>query len=465
MKRVVLTLISITLVICTYSQNVKTENTCNFFLIKEQNTEVTIQKEILRKGETRLFAGESLLSYVMVFSPGSKSGEIIQKVNRIKGISATYTGDRIQIQVILPNGAQKPMPDIIPKEAAITDVRLSFTGNGTYKKAFLVKNFQKILVDDGPVLDMFAGKIPLNKGDYSIFIESLESRKIFKLSGITSYTLENDWICVEGETEKGRKTKFVVDFGAESTTLSKKSIAKGTEIIPLEMAEFSPEGKKSLDAFSHGASGKVENIAGIAYLDILSLGKIEIPNCRVTVLNEFPKVFRELGVDGIIGRDILLKTDLLKIKNLIKSDGEQVLEFSESEKNLNGYTYMIPFRFAGGHLFFEGTINGSKIDFLFDSGAGGSWISKDFLNSNNVPYIIEDTETKIAYGIDGKGIEYKITSIKNVCIHPLCLDNMAFNMSDIFVLENIGLVRDAALLGMNFLRNYRHIAFDFTENP
>jgi len=63
---------------------------CNFFLIKEHNGEVFIEKVILNKNEKRVFEDESILSYIMVFNPGSKSGELIQKDNRVHSFEVQY---------------------------------------------------------------------------------------------------------------------------------------------------------------------------------------------------------------------------------------------------------------------------------------------------------------------------------------------------------------------------------------
>ena len=444
--------------------DINNKKTCNFFLIKEENKEVIIEKVELTEGQVQVFKDENLLSFVMIFPAGSKSGELIQKTQRIKGIVARYTKGKIKISILNIDGSQKEMPDIDIDKAINTNVKLSVTGANGYKKIYIIEKYDKIKEDDGPVLDMFAGKIPLNPGDYSFFIECFEAKESKFINGSTSYEIFHDWITIMCKMPDGKLARFVVDFGASTTVIPRKLLSANAKVSGLKMVEYSANGKKTSDAVMPGASGTVDNIAGITILDEFSFGNIVLTDFKVTVLNKFPKVFNDLGIKGILGRDILKETDLIEINNLNNENPEKNIVFTKKEKKFFDATYEIPFKIAGGYLFMDGKINNNKVSFLFDSGSGNSWISSDFLKENYIPYKIIEQNNKTTYGLDGKGIEYKSIEVENIQIGHVNYNNMQFEMGKIFVLENLGIINNAGLLGMNFLFNYKKIVFDFRKN-
>lgn len=84
--------------------------TANFFLIREVNNNVIVEKVSLNENELKVFKDKSIVSYVMVFPSGSKSGEIVEKEQRIDGIIARYINNNITIIEV----------NIIPQKTGIT---------------------------------------------------------------------------------------------------------------------------------------------------------------------------------------------------------------------------------------------------------------------------------------------------------------------------------------------------------
>ncbi len=107
---------------------------CNFFLIKEVRNEVHIEKVTLTEGQVQVFNDESLLSYVMVFSPGSKSGELIQQSQRVNGIVTQFSNSTIKVSILNKDGTQREMPVIDLKDATNSVVRFNITGVARYKQ-------------------------------------------------------------------------------------------------------------------------------------------------------------------------------------------------------------------------------------------------------------------------------------------------------------------------------------------
>jgi len=449
-------------VICMIAAVPGDKKTCNFFLIKENNGEVFIEKVILNKNEKRVFKDKSILSYIMVFNPGSKSGELIQKDNRVQAFEVHYDDDGISVNILNGDGTRKKMPVIDPQRAANMIIRLNITGADGYKKAYRIENFETIIEDHGPVLDIFSGKIPLLLGDYSFLTESHESNTVSIIEGNARYDLIRDWITIKCLLPGGKEGCFVVDFGAASTVVSREALPENIDIRNFQMVEYSSEGKKVSNAVVSGATGTVDNIAGITTLPQFGFGDIIIDNFDITVLNNFPDPFLEQGITGIIGRDILAKTNTVTITNLDDPSGKHELIFSADP--VTDGDHSIPFTFGGGHLFVKGNINQTPVSFLLDTGAGKSFISTDFINTHKIPYKTIESEKKTAMGLDGKGVEYELVKISNIRIGDIELDQLEFLLSEMYIFESMGLENDAALLGMEFLNQYPKVTFDLINN-
>lgn len=437
---------------------------CNFFLIKDVGNEVVIERVSLTEGELKVFKTEALLSYIMVFPAGSKSGEIIEKSNRINGITALYSNGIIKISIIRKDGLQKSMPDIDLELARKTNVRLNITGSNGYEKAFIVERFESVKEDDGPVLDIFSGQIPLKQGDYSFFIECMEAKSSKSIVGVVPYLLHRGWITVNCKLSDGTVGRFVVDFGATTTLIPKNMLPPGNEILKLQMVEHSSEGVNISKAVSEGASGKVENIGGVTVIKEFQVGNLTLNDLKVTVLDDFPKPFIDAGIDGVIGRDVLLKASYVEITNLDNENALQELHFKSLLNNKDLPDYKISFNIAGGgNIYFKGKIKNIPVDFFFDSGSGSSIVNKKFLDDNEIEYTLSEQDKKTSYGIDGKGTDYHEIKLFGIQVGDISIENMICNMSDLNVLQSFGMKENTCLLGMDFLSEYSKVIFDFNE--
>ena len=457
-----LTLLLLVIQIALFS--LKAENkTCNFFLIKESGSEVILEKAQLTENEVKVFTDPRIISYIMVFNPGSKSGELIQQDQQIKGIIARYSNGKIYISILRKDNSQKEMPTLDLELAKNTDVRLNITGANGYKKVYLIESFETIKDGEGPVLDMFASKGPLKNGEYSFCTESMESLGEIALEGSVPYEIYKGWITVNCKLPNGKTGRFVVDFGAAQTTISKQELPENFPIQKLEMVEYSSAGTKVSNAVAAGASGTIDNIAGVAFLNEFALGNIKIPNQKVMVVQSFPEILIEYNIAGIIGRDILLKSNVFEIHNLDIPDGDHKLIFSKNLNPRQSPNYSIPYKMAGGYLTFDGKIENIPVSYIFDSGAASTYINKDFLDNSGISYKVISDKKETSMGLDGKGSEHTTVQLKNVRIGNVILKEKNFFAGNTFALDNIGLNDKTVLLGLDFLRNYNDVVFDFNN--
>lgn len=437
--------------------------TCNFFIIKEIENDVIVEKTKLKEGEFQVIKDEGYLNYVPVFSPGSKSGDLITLSQRQQGIIVGLMNGKIIVKLLCQDGTQKDMPTIDPELASQVDTRINITGANGFKKAVMIEQNGRTIADHGPVMDMFAGAVELKPGDYSFMIESLEPKSNVVLEGSIPYELYQGWLMVKCTLESGKSGKFVVDFGAATTVISQELLPEYAEIETFHVVEYSSEGKNVREGTVAGASGEVDNVAGISLLKNIRLGTITLDEIKVQVLKEFPRVFAELGINGIIGRDVLMRTDLVEITGLKGSD-DQKLVFMKKESPVKVSDMQISFNFAGGgQIFIDGSIQDTPIHFFFDSGASHSSISQEIIKENDICYSLTDNEKRTAYGLDGKGLEFETIEIDNVQIGELERSTRQFDMTDIFALQQSGAREKTALLGMDFLLNYKTVCFDLVD--
>jgi len=439
--------------------------TSNLFLVKESGEDVVVEKAAININEMKVFRGEGLLSYIAVFAPGSKSGNLITRDQRIAGLIARYVEGKIIIKILNEDGSQKDMPDIDLIEAAGTDVRFNITGANGYQKAYLIEGYSRVREADGPVLDMFAGRMELHEGDYSFMTECMESRGTDFIRGEAPYRIHRGWITVLCRLPGGREGRFVVDFGSTTTVIPKDLLSPEAEILKLEVVEYSSEGKRKAMAHLPGASGSVENIAGFSVMEEFVFGDIQLEDFRVTVLDEFPEPFAEAGIDGVLGRDVLLKAGVVEIMGLKGSAGDKNIIFTGNVEEKKEGGLVVPFNFAGGgQIYINGSISNVPVQFLLDTGSGESVLNREFLEENGISYITSGEGKRTAYGIDGKGIEYETVEVDDVTVGKIDPGAMSFNVHDVHALAHVGAADRTGLLGMDFLSRYSRAVFDFSSN-
>jgi len=461
MKKFYLLFVLLQIISSAFAQS---QETCNFFLIKEENNDIAIEKVLLNKDEVRVFRDKNLISYILVFDPGSKSGDLMKKDQRLDGIIARFADGKILTSIIKQDGTKKKMPDIDIKKAKNIDIRFSITGANGYEKAYLIEKYNTIKTDNGPVLDVFGGSIKLEKGDFSMLTECTESMGTVVIEGSVPYEIYNGWITIFCTLPNGKSGRFVVDFGATTTVIEQKFLQRDAIIQKYQIVEYSSDGIKRSNAIIPGATGSVDNIEGTTILSELILGDIKLNDFKATVVKSFPEIFHDYEIMGILGRDLLMKTEKIDIRNLNESNAQQNIIFSSNFNKEAECDYILPLKIAGGHLFIDGHIQNVPITFLFDSGSGKSNIDKKFLENNNISYnIMSGTKTTLT-GLDGKGIDHELIKLKRVNLNKIDIDEMEFYIGDTFILKHMGFKDDTALLGMNFLKHFKNVCFDFSSN-
>ncbi|PIQ30747.1 MAG: hypothetical protein COW63_09250, partial [Bacteroidetes bacterium CG18_big_fil_WC_8_21_14_2_50_41_14] len=410
---------------------------------------------------TEIFNDTTIITPVFSLGEGL-NGDMIQKERRKGILIAQCKNNMLKYRFRDAAGNEKPLPDMNPKELEKLNIRVNVKGTNGIQKVFLIENYNTIKEDNGPVIDMFGGKIPLQEGDYIITTETKKNIKTSVLSGSVNFKIIDNWMVVPVKTGSGEAVDFIVDLAATSTVISKTILPESAVIRKMEMVEYSANGNNTKEATMQGATGSTQagTLLGKTNLEQLEIGEVKVDDVDASVLISFPEKLQKAGIVGILGSDVLLRANVLTFHDVNSQNGTMV--FGDETELKSNPSIQIPFSIAGGLLFADGTIGEALIKFLLDTGARESILSNEFAKENHINYSIVD-QNKTITGIDGKSKNALLVEVPSIGIDRFKFQNEQIVLGDIAALQSFGLSNDAAILGMTFFRKFSTVSFDFNN--
>jgi len=432
---------------------------CNCFLLTEKNEILEIEKVYIQEGNTEIFNDTTIITPVFSLGEGL-NGDMIQKERRKGILIAQCKNNMLKYRFRDAAGNEKPLPDMNPKELEKLNIRVNVKGTNGIQKAFLIENYNTINEDNGPVIDMFGGKIPLQDEDFIITTESKKNLKTSVLSGTVIFKTIDNWMVVPVKIGSVETVDFIVDLAATSTVISKTILPESAVIRKMEMVEYSAKGNNTKEATMQGATGSTQTgtLLGKTKLEQLEIGEVKVADVDASVLINFPEKLQKAGIVGILGSDVLLRANVLTFHEVTSQNGTMVFG-DETEVKINP-SIQIPFSIAGGLLFADGTIGEALIKFLLDTGARETILSNEFAKENHITYSIVD-HNKTITGIDGKSKNALLVEVPSIGLDRFKFHNERIVLGDVAALQSFGLSKDAAILGMTFFRKFSTVSFDF----
>lgn len=422
----------------------KNEGQLNLERLKISNNAVEVFP-INEKSET--------LSIIFAYSPGM-SGDFV-KLNEKKMMIATCRGGQLQIKIRKEDGTEKELPALNAANYEKFNIRVNVTGK-TIKKAFKAIPNKEIEVDkDGPVIDMFGGKIPIGENDYAITVEITEPKSIISKSGEAD--LEYDkYLFVKAKLDNGKAIDFIVDFAAAQSILVKNILPATAELTEAKSVEYSEKGKRILDYAAGGAGGAVKGLMFTKAAGF-EIGNVKFLNQEFLVIDALPKLAgREIG--GIIGLDLLQQAKKVSISFPIKPDDKGRLVFADNSlKNLQG-EFKIPFSVAFNHLYLKGSLGNQSIEFILDTGSPDSIITTETARLANIK---ESKNIELAIkGLDGNPLLAQKTELSGLKIGDSIIPQIPVMIADLPIFQQRGISK-TGLLGNSFLKQFSRIEVDF----
>ncbi len=429
------------------------EADCRLFVLVEGDGAVELQAIALAEGETQVLAGEDVITIVAPVSAGT-SGDLVQRSQTKRMPIVRCQGGELRIAFQAPDGSRREYPGVKMADLLQYDIRVNVSGSSV-KRAFMVRGYETVEVDDGPVLDMFAGRIPLGERDYSVTTETKVREVLAAVAG--SAPLEYDTLLfAKGIFPDGSAAFVIVDLGAGGTVVAKKFLPADVEIAEVVAVEYSEEGARQRAGQMQGAGGEVGGFLGNARLPDLRVGGIRFEEPVVRVLEELPRFFdREVG--AILGLDLIRRGGVVALG--YGAGGEAYLELSSERSRSEGFMEL-PFSLAANHIFIDGAINAEPVTFMLDTGARGSIVSASLAERVGLsPVAGRPMQLR---GLDGTPMQVRLATADTVRLAQYAFSPVRFHVADLAALTSMGLSESAGgVIGNDFLQQFERIEVDF----
>ena len=411
-----------------------------------------------------VIADPSVISIILPISAG-KAANFVKPSDREGAMMVRNINGQLDITYKSKDGKEKSYPSILYDKLKEFEIRVNIVNGKGYKQAFMIYDYELIKEDDGPVIDIFGGQIPMEDNDYSITIETKINASARAIFGSVPFVKIDEWIVVEAKLPGGKSGKFILDTGASGGIVLKKSgLPENTEISELKSIAYSGKGKTETKGKMHAADGAVEdsNFLGVAALSSFEMGDIKLSDLTISVLKEFPEFLEKHNIIGIIGINILKQAEIMRVENINEDKG--VVKFMSADNIItSSHDFCFSLNIASNLLFIKGAIQAIPIDFLVDIGARRSVIASSLVNNNHLAY--SNISNTAVMGLSGETDDAIKANFQEVMIENELFNEFPFIISsNLFATKAMGLEKSGALLGMSFYSKFRTMEIDFSHN-
>ena len=461
MKRIIVVLFTL---LSTEGLAFGTDEACHTFLIKRGNDGLAIERVDIADGQdnARTFEANQTTGIVDVIMPVGPGGSgSVARFRDQRTITATCTKGELQIVDRSADGKVYERPVRRMEELARYDTRVSVVGADGTLAAFEIRRYDTAATDRiGPVMDMFAGKIPVSDGDHILFTDTYLHAAGSPIAGEAAVEYDR-WPLVTATLPDGTTGTFLVDVGAGTTVVAKSFLPKKTKIEKTGMVQYSAAGKQTLKYAPGGATGQVQSVVGQATLPHLNLGGIAVTDVQVDVLSKMPDMFGR-PIAGILGLDLMRRTELLTIGYSTTAGAAPFIRLSDRDPSAAGAALELPFAIVKTHVMVKGEVNGKPVHFILDTGAPGPILDASAAKAAEVES--DTTTARSGRGLDGGSATITRGSPARLTLAGRTLEDVSFNVSDLSVFSSMRVHgQNVGLLGNAFFARFARMELDFVR--
>lgn len=436
----------------------------NLFILQEAEQGIVLEAVPIADGETRAFRigpGHEIIDVIVPISPG-QSGNIVQRSQGEYVVEVRREGDSFHTTIRKGDGSSRDYPTVSLKDLATYDVRVNVIRAEGEESVFSIRAWTEVTKEDGPVIDLFGGKVPLQPGDVSITIQTSVHEGPPGVEGTTPVEFSEGLFFARGYFAPGVDGDFIIDFGATGSVVVRWFLPKDTEIRELKAVEYSDKGVRELDASLRALGGDVEDFLGVATLDELHVGGITFKDVTVNVIKEMPEIADQMAV-GVIGANLLHQAKVAAIDYKTSPGDTPFLTLSSesAHKGKDGVAE-VPFTVAQRHIFVPGSVEGAPVSFILDTGARHSVVVIQVIRDIGQSMLSGPQRT--IKGLDAEPIPVGLIQPAEVKIGDVSLKGTTLAARDLPVLTNMGLGENGGLLGNDILGRFRKVEIDLLEN-
>ena len=426
---------------------------CPVFVLRRTPAGVTLERRDLAAGEHRLTrsAETGILDVILPVGPGVSGG--LAQLGEPAEIVLSFRDGALGVTDRIGD-AELVRPARLLADLVREDVRVSVVGGDGSRAAFLIDRQARVVPDDGPVMDMFRGRLPLGPDDYAVVTETWVREAGAPVTGTAALEVSR-WPFVTATGPGGREGCFLVDIGAGSTVVGRAFVGD----VPVEeavMVQYSAGSRQLLKYTPSGATGPTRSVIGQALLPELVVGGLRFPDARVDVMDALPDMFGR-PVDGILGIDLLRRCGVLSLR---LGAQDAALTLSARAGDAADGAFELPFSFVSTHLAVTGRMGAAEVHWLLDSGAPGPLLDASAAQAAGLQ--VEDVAAGAGRGLDGGQAELFRAAPATLTLGPRSLADVGCAVSALPVFDMLRAPdQHVGLLGTSVLGRFEKVEIDF----
>lgn len=398
----------------------------------------------------------NVVDLVLPFSPGH-SGNLTQREKGPAVLRVTRTGDTLIPRLTKADGTSRNLPEV--SLAALQRYAIRVNVTGAREKAVFVIEDGAARRADGPVVDIFGGKIPIGPHDYAITTVVTEAAPRADVTGTAElFMLGGDlegFLVARSRLANDTQGNFIIDAGATGSVIEKPALPPGVEVRPMTAIEVSDRGTREMPGTMSGAGGEVAGLLGSVTLPELRLGRIVFRDAETAVLERLP----DLGggrISGIIGQNLLRRAEHVSITLPEGPGATGVLTLGGPPADAPE-AVELPFTEVHGHMFVSAKLGDRPLTFLLDTGARRSTVPRSCAEALGM----ELSDGEGVRGLDGTAVPTKNGVAPPLGLGAAIIEGLDVVVVDLPVLVQMGLGDSAGVLGMDVLRRFAGFEIDY----
>lgn len=424
------------------------------FLLKRASSGFEIERVAIAPGGMKVFdTGDGVIDLIFPPGPGQSAALVEHGDKRL--LIVRHGGHELRVKVRSADGSERELPPRTIDDLRRYDIRVNVTGGGD-RAAFLIECNETAHRDVGPVANLFAGRVPpaVLESGWVVQTDTYLHDAGEPVVGSVDLRVAH-WPFVQVTLPDGTSTDFIVDIGAGTSLVARSVLPEEVEIEKASMVEYSAAGKRTLKYAPGGATGAVETIVGLASLEHLRLGGLEVPDVTADVIDELPD-FIPRSVGGILGMDVLRRTHRL----VLSLDKTAALKFGAAAQR-GGSAIELPFAFVSTHLVVEGAANGTPVFFILDTGAPSTHLDASAARAAHVRG--DEAKADKTRGLDEGSATVMPGTIGRLTLGGWTVEEVPCRISELVPFDQLRSEdQHVGLLGNDFLSRFDRIEIDFS---
>ena len=265
---------------------------------------------------------------------------------------------------------------------------------------------------------------------------------------------EQGYLLAETVMPGGTPAWFAVDL-AVATSAVTKAYAGSSDIQSLQGMNDPLARPRFFSAL--GGFGFTGEIVGKTTLKQMLVGGLEFTDANVMVLDNVPAIAGR-KIAGVFGTDMLRRAE---IAVFMYGDSPRLLLKSRARKNV-GDAVELPMNVVNGYIMTAGTLNGQRVDLLFDTGSPASYLPVGTVRATGAAAL--PNSAREITTLNGETVTVRDAKQGQLGIGEARFEDVPLHIGELPVFKTLPTSTVPLLLGNDFFSRLRSVQFNFSEN-